>query len=137
MTTLLLAVTFACAGPPTDKAALFKDCMFDKGGKDDNRPPESLQRTYAAFVASVKGGGQAKFCLSSVEVTDKEDPKRDDFGTGINIPWMKVNFRADVVVCEKQSDDTFLLRTGTSATWWVQTRSGEWKLFKYLDKPIQ
>ena len=91
----------------------------------------------AKALASVQTGGQKKFCLGSVEVSDQGDPKRGEFGTGINIPWMKKHFRAEVFGCRKHPDDTFLLRTATSYLFWVQTRSGEWKLFKYGDKPIE
>jgi hypothetical protein len=119
---------------PKQGWGLFEQCKF----KDrDNYPPETLRLTYTAFVASVKVGGQAKFCLRSVEVVDREVPDRNDRGSGINIPWMKTSFGADVVMCEKEADDTYFLRTNTSAMWWVQTRSGEWKLFQYLDKPIK
>jgi hypothetical protein len=88
-------------------------------------------------VASVKGGGQAKFCLRSVEVIDRADPERADRGTGINIPWMKENFSPDVVICRKEADGTFYFRTNTSSLWWVETRTEGWKLFAYTDKPIK
>jgi hypothetical protein len=136
VTAFLIAATLAISAPPAEdkKDDLFKDCKFSK--PEDN-PPEKLRLTYAAFVASIPGGGQAKFCLGSVEVRDAVDPKRGEFGSGINIPWMQKNFSANVLVTRQDPDDTFLIRTGTSYLYWVQTRSGEWKLFKYGDKPIQ
>ena len=119
---------------PKQGWGLFEKCKFTDR---DNYPPEKLRLTYAAFVASVAGGGQAKFCLHSVDVADAVDPKRGEFGTGINIPWMKEHFSASVMSCRNDPDDTFLIRTGTTYMYWVQTRSGEWKLFKYGDKPIK
>ncbi len=113
---------------------LFKSCKFATAA---DVPPEKLRLTYAALVASVKTGGQAKFCLRSVEVIDREVPDRPMSAQGINIPWMKTNFSAEVVMCEKQSDGTFYFRTNTSLLYWVEARSGEWKLFMYGDKPIK
>ena len=135
MTALLLAA-LALAAPPADEkpADLFKDCRY---AKPEDRPPEELRLTFTKFAESVKGGGQAKFCLNSVEVSDQEDPKRGEYGTGINIPWMRKNFSAEVMGCRKDSDDTYLIRTGTTYTFWVRTRSEGWKLYKYGDKPIQ
>ena len=68
---------------------------------------------------------------------DSEVPDRPNSATGINIPWMKQNFSTTVVMCGREKDDTFYFRTGTSLMYWVQTRSGEWKLFRYADKPIK
>jgi hypothetical protein len=114
---------------------LFKDCKFDRR---EDMPPEKLRLTYEAFAASVKTGGQAKFCLPhSVEVSDAEDPKRSDLAPGMNIPWMKKNFSEKVMGCRKDPDDCFLIRTGTSYLFWVQTRSGEWRIYSYGDKPIR
>ena len=119
---------------PKQGWGLFERCKFPDR---DNYPPEKLRLTYAAFVASVKAGGVAKFCLSSVEVNETEDPKRGNTAPGINVPWMQKNFSEKVLDCRKEPDDCFLIRTGTSYLFWVQTRSGEWRIYKYGDKPIR
>jgi hypothetical protein len=120
---------------PHKEVDLFAECKFDK---PDDVPPEKLRLTYATFAASVKTGGQAKYCLPhSVEVSNAEDPKRGDTALGINVPWMKKNFDAEVLRCQKEPDNCFLLRTGSSYTRWVETRSGEWRIYQYGDKPIR
>lgn len=136
VTAIVFATALALAAPPTKPTAeeLFEDCRYNK---PEDKPPQKLRETYAAFVASIPGGGQAKFCLGSVEVSNERDPERGEYGTGINIPWMKEHFSAKVQVCRNDGDDTFLIRTGTSYLFWVQTKSGAWKLFKSGDKPIQ
>jgi hypothetical protein len=136
MTAIVFATALALAAPAAKESEqeLFKDCRYIK---PEDRPPEKLRATYAAFVASIPGGGQAKFCLGSVEVSDAGDPNRGEDGAGINIPWMKEHFGAKVYLCRNEGDDTFLIRTGTSYLFWVQTKSGAWRLFKYGDKPIK
>ena len=120
---------------PKQGWGLFEKCKFPDR---DDYPPEKLRLTYAAFVASVETGGQAAFCLPhGVEVNPQADPKREEYGTGINIPWMKTHFSPHVWSCRKDPNDTFLIRTGSSYLFWVQTRAGEWKLYRYGDKPIE
>jgi len=37
----------------------------------------------------------------------------------------------------KDRDDCYLIRTDGTAIWFVQNKSGAWKVYRYLDKPIQ
>ncbi|MBA4064484.1 MAG: hypothetical protein C0501_12370 [Isosphaera sp.] len=109
-----------------------------KFGRREDAPPTGLVTTYAAFVAAVRTGDVAKFCLPhAVEVSGKPDPARGDYGSGMNLPWMKQLFREKVVSCRRDGDDGFLIRTSSSYLHWVQTRSGEWRIYRYGDKPVE
>ena len=54
----------------------------------------------------------------------------------MNLPFLKSGFSAAVLSARKDSDDCFLLRTGTTALSFVETKSGEWRIYRYFDKPM-
>ena len=40
-----------------------------------------------------------------------------------------------IVFIRKDSENCYLIRTNTTALWFVETKSMGWKLYRYLDKP--
>jgi hypothetical protein len=125
----------AWAEPATEapKHTLFKGCNADA-----QIPPE-LVSAYERFVRLAAQGEPEGACLPRA-VTITKQPRQGnmtEYGQDMNLPFLKDGFSADVQTVRKDADDTFLLRTGTSAVWFVQTKSGSWKIFRYLDKPIE
>jgi hypothetical protein len=88
--------------------------------------PDGLVRAYAAFVAAIPDGEVGRFCLPhAVTVTRDPRPFQDrEYGTEMNLPFLRKGFAADVLSFRKEPDDSYLIRTGTSALWFVETRSG-------------
>lgn len=41
------------------------------------------------------------------------------------------------VLVRKEGEGCYLVRTNTTALWFVETKSMGWKLYEYLDKPIK
>jgi hypothetical protein len=62
---------------------------------------------------------------------------RTEYGQDISLPFLRDGFSPAVRLVRKDPDDCYLIRTDTSALWFVQTRSGAWKVYRYLDKPIE
>jgi len=40
------------------------------------------------------------------------------------------------IATHKDAEGCYLLRTNTTALWFVETKTLGWKLYRYLDKPI-
>ncbi len=60
-----------------------------------------------------------------------------EYGPDINIPFLTKGFHKYILNLRKDSEDTYLIRTGSSYTWFVRTKSEGWKLYRYGDKPIK
>jgi hypothetical protein len=60
-----------------------------------------------------------------------------EYGKDINIPFLKTGFNPDILSVRRDSDNIYLLRTGSSVLWFVKTENEGWKLYNYLDKPIE
>ncbi len=105
-----------------------------------NEPvPDALRETYTGFVRSAKGGSVAAYMLPhAVPTSQKARPEdKREYSDDINEDFLKNGFSAEVRVVRKDCDDCYLLRTGSTAIWFVQTKSGAWKVYRYMDKPIQ
>ena len=129
--------------PPKDPFASF-DAAEKKQPEDKRVPvPDGLREQYRAFVKAIPKVEAAEdvrpFCLPhAVEVTTKQraqdkNPAQD----GMNLPYLKTKFSAEVVLVRKDSADCYLIRTATTALFYVNTRSEGWKIWCYSDSPIQ
>lgn len=100
--------------------------------------PLDLQAAYAKFVQGTKNDDVTSSCLPhSVSVSREPRPKgKQGYGQDMNLPFLKDRFSPKVRTVRKDPDDTYLIRTATSAIWFVQTKSGVWKIYQYFDKPI-
>ena len=49
---------------------------------------------------------------------------------------MKNGFSPQVRNLRKEGDDYYLIRTNSTAIWFVQSKSGAWKVYRYSDMPI-
>lgn len=101
--------------------------------------PEGLREAYTGFVRSAKGGSVAAYVLPQAVATSQKARPADkrEYGNDLNEDFLKNGFSPDVQVVQKEEDDCYLLRTGSSAIWFVQNKSGAWKVYRYLDKPIR
>jgi hypothetical protein len=101
--------------------------------------PEKLRETYTGFVRSARGGSVMAYLLPQAVKTSLEPrPQASrEYGDDINADFLKNYFSPDIQVVRREQDDCYLLRTSTSALWFVQTQSGAWKVYRYLDKPIR
>lgn len=112
---------------------LFKDA------RSEGEIPKGLIDVFARFVEAAKKDGDVEsFLLPHAAVKfSTRDPKNMEYGEEIDKKLLKTHFQGEVFSVRKDPDDCYLIRTGTTALWFVQTKSGAWKLYRYLDKPIQ
>jgi hypothetical protein len=104
--------------------------------------PTDLFATYQRFIKAALKPARRKllqFCLAgSVDVTEaKRDEKSSAYGKDMNVPFMTTGFDSTIVSISKKDDDCYLIRTNTSAVYFVRTASTGWKIYAYRDKPIQ
>ena len=104
--------------------------------------PNDLYDAYAAFTKTIETGDQGdiqKHCLphSVTFTTAARSEKTREYGPDINLPFLKKGFHKYILNLRKDSEDTYLIRTGSSYMWWVRTKSEGWKLYRYGDKPIE
>jgi hypothetical protein len=101
--------------------------------------PAGLREAYTEFAKAARAGAPERFCLPhAVEVTRDARPVNDrEYGRDMNLPFLRDGFSPRVVSVRKDPDDCYLVRTGTSAIGFVQTKSGAWKVYRYYDKPIE
>jgi len=100
--------------------------------------PEGLLQALTEFLEAGKAGQDvAPFCLpGAVEVTKEARPEANRArGKDINLPFLKGGASQLLVGYRKEADDCYMLRTESSAIWWVETKSGKWLIYAYLDKP--
>lgn len=104
--------------------------------------PAPLYDAYAAFAkaaASGDAGAINRSCLPQA-VRFTYEPRLSDkkeYGQDLNIPYLKASFDRYIRNLRKEDDSSFLIRTGTSAIWFVQTSGSEWKVYRYMDKPME
>lgn len=114
-------------------AVLFKEC------KNAAALPRELKKTYAALVTAIgKQRDVGAFCLPQAVTSTREPRAEIETEDGdLNWPFLKSGFSAQVVSAEKQGDDVFRVQTATTALWFVETKSGAWRIFRCQHKPIE
>ena len=111
-------------------------------GYQGPKPPEDLLVTYARFVEAarkVDSDTITSLVLPGVtEVTHKpRESKFPEYGTDINLPFLRERFMSPVFLFRTPGDSQFLLRTASTAIWFAKLQSVGWRVYHYLDKPIQ
>jgi len=111
--------------------------------------PEELLETYekliAAFAKGEAGAINALSLPSSLTFTYDPRPKESKahggdsvyYGQDTNIPFLKSKFDRYIRVADERGEGCCLLRTVTTAMWFVETKQSGWRLYRYLDKPIE
>jgi hypothetical protein len=113
------------------------DPFRDYKGKE--AVPDGLRKAFTGFTNSAKGGSVVAYLLPhSVETSIEPRPQEDrENGDDINADFLMKGFSPLVQNVRNEGDDCYLIRTISSAIWFVETKSGEWKVYRYLDKPIR
>ncbi len=102
--------------------------------------PEELYRTYEALIAAFSSGKQSeieKFCIPGEIRFTTARRQNPEYGQDINLPFLKNGFNRFILNLREDSPTEYLIRTGTTALWFRKTADGTWKLFRYLDKPME
>lgn len=99
-------------------------------------PPKELIETYAAFVEQAQKDGEVeKFCLPvAVRFVNARPQKSPDIGEDISKAFLVKGFEPEVWSVRKVSDECYLLRTATTSISFIQTKSGAWLVYKYVDR---
>ena len=110
--------------------------------KGSVKVPSDLYETYAKFIKAIESndpGEINKLCLpQSVSFTSETRPNESrEYGQDMNEPFLKQGFEKYIFNVRKDGEGCYLLRTSSSAMWFIETKSMGWKLYRYLDKPIQ
>jgi hypothetical protein len=135
--TLSIAILTCLLAVPALAADDELDPFREYAGK--TQPPRELKEAFAGFVRSAKGGSVLAHLLPhSVDITREPRPAETrEYGSGVNEDFLKNGFTPMVFTVRDDGDDCYLIRTGSTALWWVQTKSGAWKVYRYMDKPIK
>ena len=108
--------------------------------KKDFKLPNELKKTYGKFIVAMKTGDAGtinKYCLPhAVSFTYEKREITPNYGKDINMPWAKNGFSGEIFSVRKDGEGCYLIRTATTAMWFIHTKSMGWRLYGYLDKPI-
>jgi len=102
--------------------------------------PEELKMTYDKFVKAMQSGDPGninQYCLPQSINFTYEVRKNPEYGQDLNVGFAKNNFDGIIASVRKDAKNCYLIRTPTTALWFVETKSMGWKLYRYLDKPIE
>lgn len=143
ITMLYATGTKAQEDKPVEKIELTKmeqDLLSDYHG--DVKIPDALLRAFAKFVEATEDANEEQlktFCLPySVQFSsDQRTGLYREYGTGINLPFLKSHFHKQILNLRWENDSCLLVRTGSSYIRYVQTSKNEWKIYNYGDKPIE
>ena len=107
--------------------------------RGDVKMPDGLYETYAELVKVMRGDHEQikEFCLPhAITITTGGRPKEMREYGPMNLPFLMSGFHANILHLRKDSEDTYLIRTGSSYLYFVRTKTMGWKLYHYGDKPI-
>jgi hypothetical protein len=111
-------------------------------GYNGPKPPEDLLSTYARFVEAARKGDADTIKslllpgVAEIASTPRE-PKSREYGTDINLPFLRDGFTPAIFVSRSPGPSQFLLRTASTAISFAKLESGGWRIYRYLDKPIE
>lgn len=129
---LICGVTLTAADKLTDEVP---DPFQEYKGKEP--VPKGLRETFTGSVRSARGGNVAEYLLPHGVKTGRAPCRNREYGEDINEDFLKNAFSPLVRDVRKDGDDCYLIRTDSTAIWFVQNKSGAWKVYRYLDKPIE
>lgn len=101
--------------------------------------PEGLREAYTGFALAAPSGDVRAYLLpQAVGISKQPRPSEmREYGEEVNEEYLKKGFSPMVRSVRKDGDENYLIRTGSTALWFVQIKSGAWKIYRYRDKPIQ
>ncbi len=112
---------------------------------DANILPKDVLSTYTNFVNSITDTPNLRssiesFCLPqaiTISANTIRPENMKEYGQDLNLHFLTHDFSPQIFIVRKESKDKYLIRTGTTAIWFVKTSTDQWKIYKYLDKPIE
>jgi hypothetical protein len=136
----LAAVLFSVVAGPAAGQQPRRELLKHYRGKE--ALPDPLFAAYKRLIRALERGDQAeidKHCLPhAVSYTSTPRPtKTREYGTDVNLPFLKQGFDKYVRALRKDSPDTYLIRTGSTYMYFVKASRIGWKLYRYGDKPIE
>ena len=137
---VLAFAAVSAAKPPASSPAPHP---FVADYQSEHKVPQPLLDAYVKFAEAAQGAQAASdlepmVLPHAVDITTAVRPDETrEYGPGINIPFLRSGFSPKVFSFRRDADDAWLVRTGTSAIWFVETKGGAWRVYRYLDKPIQ
>ncbi|MDX2360172.1 MAG: hypothetical protein QNK23_05170 [Crocinitomicaceae bacterium] len=108
--------------------------------------PIDLLNTYTDFVNTIKDTTDLQkllidFCIAdSVIITTEirpEEQREWEMGEDMNIPFLLNSFSPEILGLRQDSKNEYLIRTVTTAFRFMKSNDSAWKIFYYLDKPIE
>lgn len=133
---IVLCAATALAMEQSDDAESRPIDLF-RGSRDAAVLPAALKKTYTEFALAAPEGEVEQFCLPhAVRITTELRPAAPAY-RDINLLFLKTQFSAEVFSARKDSEDCYLIRTATTALRFVETSSGKWRIYAYVDKPIE
>ncbi len=104
--------------------------------------PPALLAAYEGLVLALERGDPGeinKHCLpQAVSLSTAPRPaKTREYGTDVNLPFIKQGFDRHVRSLRRDALDVYLVRTGSSYLFFVEGKQSGWKLYRYGDKPIE
>jgi hypothetical protein len=102
--------------------------------------PDELAETFESFVKAMRTGEAGtinKHCLPHAVSYTYEKRKNPEYGQDINTHFAKNGFSATVALVREDGAGCYLVRTHTTALWFIETKSMGWKLYRYLDRSIK
>ncbi|MBC8146589.1 MAG: hypothetical protein H8E98_01220 [Bacteroidetes bacterium] len=109
--------------------------------KLESQLPNDLVETYKKFIIDMKtgvAGSIDSYCLpQAISFTYNKRKNRPGIGQDINTHWAVNGFKGKIISIRKKEKGCFLIRTATTAMWFINTKHMGWRLYEYLDKPIK
>ena len=126
-------------------ASLAKDRWLLKRYRGEIEIPSDLYSAYLDLTVAFKAGDRKaieRVCLPfAINISTALRPQNTVEWTGprndINLPFAKQHFTPEIDTARIEDADAILICTGSSALWFVRTTNGKWRLYSYLDKPVQ
>lgn len=111
-------------------------------GTKGPKPPDDLLATYGRFVKAAQIGDsdtiKSLLLPSTAEVsTVSRDSKTREYGTDINLPFLRDGFNPAIFVVSSSGTSQFSLRTASSFIAFAKLDSVGWRIYCYHDKPIE
>jgi hypothetical protein len=104
--------------------------------------PNDLLKVYQDFVKTTRkptAEALAAFCLPrSIKITKSKRPEeKREYGEDMNLQFLVSGFQPAILDVHKEDGDCYLINTASSSLRFVKTASSGWKLYGYLDKPME
>ena len=114
---------------------------FDQA-RTDGDVPADLKWTYTRFVKAAKAYKKTvermeAFCLPhAVDVSAGHQPNRPETARDMNLPFLYEHFSPKGFRVIQVEGDVYVIRTSSSGISFVRTKTGGWRIYRYVDAPL-